>query len=109
MIERHINGRSVRYQRAVSAVLSAFMLFVLPGIIPVKVLAAEVQSYAIPVEELQTTEPEELPEYGAVKTADASNSTAICLVVLLVSIGQILDRIYLSSDKWEDKNERGTV
>jgi len=99
MIERHINRKSGWRRKTVFAALAAVILITLPE--PVKVLAAGVQSYGISVEELQVVEPEELPEYGAVKTADANNGTAIWLAVLLLGIGGILDKVYLTNRKDE--------
>ena len=99
MIERHINRKSGWRRKTVFAALAAVILITLPE--PVKVLAAGVQSYGISVEELQVAEPEELPVYGAVKTADGNNGTAIWLAVLLLGIGGILDKVYLTNRKDE--------
>lgn len=104
MIKRHANGRLGRRRKTVLAAM-AMMLMVLPAPEAAKVLAAEVQSYTVSIEELKGTEPEELPEYGAVKTADGNKSTAVWLAVLLLGTGWILDRIYLSNRE-EDHDGR---
>lgn len=104
MIERYVKGISHWRRKRVLAAITAIVLMVFPGPGAARVLAAEIQSYTVSVEELQQkAELEELPEYGAVKTADGKTSTVMWLAVLLLCTGWILDRRYLS--EWEEKHD----